>query len=131
MMSTFCINTYYMAFPTKLSQLCTPAYVYFVVSLFAIALSAIQNIGNHNKYTVGMYSCWVPSCLAVFGFKAIYVLFWTWILNLMCKDGHRNIAWLLVLLPFILFFVVIGMLMIFQQKHKKQQKSKCMNGTCK
>lgn len=44
-----------MAFPTKLSQLYTPSYVYFIISALAIVISAIQNIGNNRKYTLGMY----------------------------------------------------------------------------
>ena len=109
-----------MAFPTKLSQLCTPSYVYFIISSLMIALTAIQNFGNSNKYALGMFSCNVPSCIVVFIVKALYILFWTWILNLMCKDGHSEIAWFFVLLPFILMFVVLGMVMMYQKKHKKK-----------
>jgi hypothetical protein len=111
-----------MAFPTKLSQLCTPSYVYFIVSVLAIAMSAVQNMGNRNKYTLGMYSCRVPSCLMVFIVKVIYILFWTWILNLMCKDGHSGIAWFLVLLPFILLFVIMGMVMMHQKRSRKMKE---------
>lgn len=110
-----------MAFPTKLSQLCTPSYVYFVISVLAIAISAVQNMGNRNKYTLGMYSCWVPSCAIVFLVKVVYILFWTWVLNLMCKDGHSGIAWFLVLLPFVLLFVIMGMVMMYQRKHNKKE----------
>jgi hypothetical protein len=109
-----------MAFPNKLSQLCTPSYVYFIISVLAIAISAVQNMGNNNKYTLGMFSCRVPSCIAVFIVKVIYIFFWTWILNLMCKDGHSGIAWFLVLLPFILLFVIMGMVMVYQKKNKKE-----------
>jgi len=105
-----------MAFPTKLSQLCTPAYVYFIISIIAIVISAVQNIGNNKKYSLGNFSCNVPSCIAIFIIKIIYILFWTWILNLICKDGHKGIAWLLVLLPFILLFVIIGLAMMYQKK---------------
>lgn len=112
-----------MAFPTKLSQLCTPAYVYFVISVLAIVIAAVQNMGNSKRYTLGMFSCDVPSCITVFVLKAIYILFWTWILNLMCKDGHSGIAWFLVLLPFVLLFVIMGMVMMYQRKNKK-------NGMC-
>ena len=62
---------------------------------------AIQNMGNSRIFCLGNFSCRVPSTIAVFIFKLVYILFWTWILNLMCKDGHTNIAWFLVLLPFI------------------------------
>jgi hypothetical protein len=109
-----------MAFPTKLSQLCTPSYVYFIISVLAIAIAAVQNIGNKNKYTLGSFSCRVPSCIAVFIVKIVYILFWTWILNLMCKDGNSGIAWFLVLLPFVLLFVILGLAMMYQKKNKKE-----------
>ena len=114
-----------MAFPTKLSQLCTPSYVYFIISFLGMALAAIQNMGNSNKYALGMFSCYVPSCLAVFLIKIIYVLFWTWILNLMCKDGHTGIAWFLVLLPFVLLFVLLGSVMMYQNRNKKKGCKDC------
>ena len=109
-----------MAFPTKLSQLCTPSYVYFIISALAIVISAIQNMGNSKKYTLGMFSCRVPSCIAVFIMKVVYILFWTWVLNLICKDGHTEIAWFLVLLPFIMLFIIMGMVMMYQNKNKKE-----------
>lgn len=115
-----------MAFPTKLSQLCTPSYVYFIISVLAIAVAAIQNMGNKNKYSLGSFSCNVPSCIAVFVVKAVYILLWTWILNLMCKDGHSGIAWFLVLLPFILLFVILGSVMVYQNKNKKNSKKQGM-----
>lgn len=109
-----------MAFPTKLSQLCTPSYVYFIISVLAIAMSAFQNMGNNKRYTLGMFSCRVPSCFMVFIVKILYILFWTWVLNLMCKDGHSGIAWFLVLLPFVLLFVILGLAMSYQKKNKKK-----------
>ena len=91
-----------MAILTKLSKLCTPAYIYFIISVIGLAVMAIQNLGNTNKYSLGTFSMRVPSCIAVFIVKILYILFWTWILNLMCKDGHTGIAWFFLLLPFIL-----------------------------
>ena len=109
-----------MAFPSKLSQLCTPSYVYFIISVLALTISVIQNIGNNKKYTLGMFSCRVPSCITIFIVKVIYIFFWTWILNLMCKDGHSGIAWFLVLLPFVLLFIIMGMVIVYQKKHIKE-----------
>ena len=115
-----------MAFPSKLSQLCTPSYVYFIISVLMIAIAVVQNLGNQTKYNLGMFSCRVPSCISVFIVKIIYILFWTWVLNLMCKDGHTGIAWFLVLLPFILLFVILGMVMIYQKKNKNEKR--CTKG---
>ena len=110
-----------MAFPTTLKQLCTPAYVYFIISVLAIAMSVVQNIVNSKKYSLGSFSCNVPSCMLVFVLKIVYIIFWTWVLNLMCKDGHNEIAWFLVLLPFVLLFVIISMVMMSQKKKVKKE----------
>lgn len=99
-------------FPKTVKELCTPAMIYFVISIIALAMVLLQNLSNQNSYNVGSFSCRVPSTALVFIIKLIYILFWTWILNLICKDGHTSISWLLVLLPWILLFVMMGLLMI-------------------
>ena len=101
-----------MSFPKSLKDLCSPAALYFIVSIFALLMILFQNLGNSNSYHMGNFSCRVPSTTLIFIIKLIYILFWTWILNLICKDGHTGISWLLVLFPFILFFILIGMIMI-------------------
>jgi hypothetical protein len=101
-----------MAFPKSLKELCSPAALYFIVSIFSLLMILFQNLGNSNSYHMGNFSCRVPSTTLIFIIKLIYILFWTWILNLICKDGHTGISWLLVLFPFILFFILIGMIMI-------------------
>jgi hypothetical protein len=100
------------AFPKTLKELCTPAALYFIISLLSLFISILQNLGNTNSYCVGNFSCRVPNTFLVFVIQFIYIVFWTYILNLICKDGHVGISWLLVLLPWILLFVIMGMLMI-------------------
>ena len=111
-----------MAFPKSLNQLCTPSYIYFIISFIGLAFVAIQNIGNSQVYALGNFSCRVPSTIAIFILKLVYILFWTWILNLMCKDGEESIAWLLVLLPFILLFVILGIIMLYQNNEENKKK---------
>jgi hypothetical protein len=101
-----------MSFPKSLKELCSPAALYFMISIISLVMVLFQNLGNSNSYTVGSFSCRVPNTMLVFIIKLIYILFWTWVLNLICKDGHTGISWLLVLLPLILLFVLIGMFMI-------------------
>jgi len=95
-----------------LKDLCSPAYVYLVISLIALILMTFQNIGHGNKYCVGYYSCDVENTSLVFIIKLLYVFFWTWLLNVICRGGASNFAWLLVLAPFILMFVMVGAFMI-------------------
>ena len=86
---------------TGLRNLCTPSYVYLVISLIAVIIMAVQNFGNMNTYCVGSLTCSVGSTALVFAIKILYILFWTWILNLICKAGATHIAWILLLLPFV------------------------------
>jgi hypothetical protein len=95
-----------------LSKLCKPALLYLVISTIAIIIVFIQNIGA-KQFCVGTLSCNVPSITMAFLVKILYVLFWTWILNLICKSGHTRIAWFLLLLPFIAFFIMILLMMNF------------------
>jgi len=89
---------------TGLTNLCAPAYFYLVISLIAIIIMALQNSGNVNIFCLGSYSCDVSSTALIFIIKIIYVLFWTWILNLMCRAGAETLSWIFVLLPFFIFF---------------------------
>ena len=96
----------------KIHKLCTPAYVYLVISVFGMISMMLQNAGNTNSYCVGNFECDVPSTAAVFVGKAIYVAFWTFVLNALCKAGYKKVSWFLVLIPFILAAILIGMLML-------------------
>jgi len=106
-----------MNYLAQLNRLCTPAYVYFVISMFFIFVSIVQNVGNNKKYSLGSFSCSVPNCSTVFIVKLVWIFFWTWVLNRICKDGHTNISWFLVLMPYIMGFVILGGLMVYQKKH--------------
>ena len=97
---------------TGLRNLCTPSYVYLVISSIALIVMLYQNIGNVDTYCLGSYSCNVSSTALIFIIKAVYILFWTWILNLMCKANASNIAWLVLLLPVIIMFVLLSAMMV-------------------
>lgn len=102
-----------MGFPTRLSQLCLPAKTYFILSAIGILLMVVQNLNNGDgMYTLGTFSRRIPSKILLFSLKVGYVLFWTWVLNLICRDGHSSVSWLLVLLPFVLGFVMMGAIML-------------------
>ena len=95
-------------FPRKLKDLCSPALLYFYVSIIGLIIVAFQNItSNMNTLQLAGMRMHVPNLLFLFIIKLIYILFWTWILNLMCKDGHSGISWFLVLVPFIIVFLVV------------------------
>jgi hypothetical protein len=91
-------------------NLCTPATIYLVLSAIGIILIAFQNYGmSPNMYCVGNVRCPVQTTTPIFIMKILYVAFWTFILNALCSYGYNQLAWFLLLLPFILFFVMILM----------------------
>jgi hypothetical protein len=96
----------------SIRKLCSPAYVYLVISVIAIVALMFQNAGNQNKYQCGDFECQVPSVGAVFLAKGLYVAFWTFILDALCKAGYKQVSWFLVLLPFVMFFVLIGLMIL-------------------
>jgi len=102
-----------MKLAKRFSKLCTPAMLYFVLSFVSLLLVGLQNLhGDKNKYCMGAYSCEVENTSGIFVFKLIYILFWTWVLNLLCKSGYTSISWFLLLLPFILLFILLGLMII-------------------
>jgi hypothetical protein len=96
-----------------LRKLCPPALLYLVISLIAIFVMSLQNYTNEKVYCLGYYSCDVSSVFLIFVIKIIYVIFWTWILNLICRSGLPIVSWLLVLFPFILFFLLIAIMLLY------------------
>jgi hypothetical protein len=98
-----------------LKDLCSPAGVYLVLSVIALALMFFQNIGSENVYCLGMYECSVSSVSLLFIIKILYILFWTWVLNLICKAGYSSVSWFLVLFPFLLLFIFIAAFLLSKQ----------------
>jgi len=89
-------------------NLCAPAMFYLVISAISLITIAFFNFGNENVYCVGYYSCPVTSIYLIFLVKIIYVIFWTWVLNLICRAGAPVVSWLLVLFPILLGFLLIA-----------------------
>ena len=95
-----------------LRKMCTPATIYFVISLFGLILLGISNLESPDRLCIGDYSCYVGNNTVVFVLNAIYILFWTFVLDLMCKNGYGSLSWFILLLPFILTFLFLAMIMI-------------------
>ena len=84
-------------------KLCVPAKIYLGISSLVIIYILLQNIMNSfNIYTLGTASYRVLNTPIIFIIKVAYVVFWTWVLQLICKAGYTNLSWLLVLLPIIM-----------------------------
>ena len=91
-------------------ELCTPAKFYFIIASVSYILMILQNINSHNRFHLGSYSCPHNTSMILL-LNALYIALWTWILNVICSI-NKNISWIIVLFPFILLFIGLGIVLI-------------------
>lgn len=68
------------------SKLCTPAYIYFIISIIYLVFSSFTNLN-------------IVSIVV----KLFFIILWSWLLNFLCTKGFSLISWLAIILPFIGF----------------------------
>ena len=97
----------------KLNKLCKPSQFYLFLSLFSLVIIFIQNMNEPHKYCVGNYDCNLEySNIFVFAVKLAFIFMWTIIFDSLCKNGYTNLAWGIVLVPFVMMFLMIAMFMM-------------------
>jgi len=101
-------------------RLCDPAKLYFVISVISFMFIMIQNIGNQGRFTLGSYSCRHSNPALLLLVQALYIVFWTWLLNIICKI-NKGISWVIVLFPYMVLFIALGFVLLNGiQKDKKE-----------
>jgi hypothetical protein len=75
-----------------------------------------SNIGNHKSFCMGNYDCPVDNIYHIYILKTVYVLFFTIILDSLCKNGYSSISWFLVFFPILFYFSALGIFMIMKQE---------------
>ncbi len=71
-------------------KLCTPSLIYLILAVVSVVSMLISgNIG------------WLLI------FKVLFMAFWTWILDLICKAGYEVLSWILVILPIIIMIFIV------------------------
>lgn len=91
----------------KIQSLCTPAFIFFILSMLSIFIMLFDNIENTHSYCFGNVSCNVANTSTLFIIKILFVVFWTWFLNAICSRGYANVAWFILLFPYILLFGIL------------------------
>jgi hypothetical protein len=94
-------------YPQKISHktsqfvgnLCTPSLIYFIIGIFGLVVSFISMIFKKEFSFQSLFA---------FIINILVVLFWTWILNTLCKTGHKNVSWFILVLPYLFLFGIIG-----------------------
>lgn len=84
----------------QVKELCTPALVYFMLSITSILLLIIFTLTNKKLKSKRMM---ITNVLLI---HFISVIFWSIILNLICKYVDIRVSWFLVLFPYLLSSLV-------------------------
>jgi hypothetical protein len=94
-------------------SLCSPAQLYLVMSGLSFLAILLQNCSDSSSYKIGSMSV-KPECHNVFFFifKALYILGFTYLLNWFCSKKLKTVSWIIVLLPFIGMFLILGAIML-------------------
>lgn len=99
-----------------LKNLCTPAHIYFVVSVILLLLGyfgmneitrIIKLNQDDNKLLQTLNFTYQKDARVTYTFQIVFILVWTWILNLLCTKGYKNLSWFLVLFPWLLSFIAV------------------------
>ena len=69
------------------SSLCTPAMIYFVISIIYLIINIFTNFNIMSMVI-----------------RLLVILVWTWLLNFLCTKGFTVISWLLIIVPFLMSF---------------------------
>ena len=99
----------------EVKKLCTPAMIYFLISVITLLFMIVSNIGNKGSFCMGNYDCPVDNLYIIYIVKIVYLLFVTLILDSLCNNGYSNISWFLVFFPLLFYFAALGMFMIMKQ----------------
>ena len=70
-----------------LSKLCTPAFIYFVVSFLYLIINSFTNF-NITSIVLNI----------------VIIILWSLLLNFLCSIGYSIISWLIIVLPFFILF---------------------------
>jgi len=93
------------------NELCPPAKFYLVMSIVYYILILLQNIGSHDRFYLGSYSCSHSNPGIILLINGVYILLWTWLLNLICSV-NQTISWIIVFFPIIFLFIAFGIILM-------------------
>ena len=88
-------------------SLCNPAKFYFIISTIFFVLLLLQNLGQGSQFNLGVHSVNFHQTPMILIGNLLYLLAWTWLLNIICKHLHPIISWVLVFFPLIISFFIL------------------------
>ena len=86
-------------------KICDPAKLYLAISTLGLIYGLIQ------QYSI-----------ITLGTNFIFIIIWTMVLNFICSIGLKQLSWILVLLPYLMLFLSVGIVQNIYMKEKFQSQ---------
>ena len=92
--------------------LCLPSKIYLVISIIFLIVSYYHDLKTNDseKVCLGNVKCAVKNKPAYYAFNVLFILLWSWLLNLLCRYGWMKTAWFILLFPYIIMILLIGVI---------------------
>ena len=81
---------------------CTPAKMYLILAVISIAYTLVENVNSENVFKLGTMKLYVKNSYLLILFEIFYLMIWGWFIDWLCRKRAKNIAWFIVLLPYVL-----------------------------
>jgi len=91
----------------RVRSLCTPALIFFIISVVSLFGMLFDNLENTHHYCFGNVSCNVANTSTIFIVEILFLVFWTWVLDFICSRGYANFAWFILLFPYVLLLALL------------------------
>jgi len=95
-------------------KLCNQSMIFIVVSLVAFIYLIMQKF-----------------LLINLGVFIVFIALWTMILNCICKMGMKKVSWIMVVLPYVMFFLFVGIFSDMKRVVFKEGADEIISGAAK
>ena len=90
-------------------NLCLPSKLYMIIGIILLILSYYHDTKTNDdeKICLGSLKCAIKNKPAYYGLNVMFILFWAWFLNLLCRYGWGKTAWFIFLFPYVLMIIAL------------------------
>ncbi len=106
------------------NNLCMPSKLYLIIGVILLAISLYYDMNTKDsaKMCLGNVNCKIKNKPAYYFLNLMFILFWSWMLNTLCRYGWTKMSWVIFLFPYIIMIVAFILITTMVIKLSKQLK---------
>ena len=98
-------------------NLCLPSKLYMIIGIILLAISYYYDMktNDEEKICLGNVKCAIKNKPAYYALNVFFILFWAWLLNMLCRYGWNKSAWFIFLFPYVIMliaFIIIARMVV-------------------